>query len=84
MGRGGELVYFHIIRVYEGMDNFGRFKILNKAFLFFFFIFIWKGGGVRKFNIYGESGFCGYFLGAHFYAFTGVFLSPRHRAGIHL
>ena len=41
------------------------------------------GGGVRKFNIYGGGRFCGYFFGAHVYAFTGVFLSSRYRTGIH-
>ena len=51
-----------------------------------FFFFFWGGGGGgggRKFNIYGGSGFCGYFFLAHFYAFTGVFLSSRYRMGIH-
>ena len=30
---------------------------------FFFFLGGGQGGGVRKFDIYGGGGFCGYFFG---------------------
>ena len=88
-GGEGVLYYFHIIRVYEGMDTFGRFKIEFNfciwfiILIYFFIIFIiiikffffWGGGGgVIKFNFYGEGRFCGYFFWGSFLCIYRGFL----------
>ena len=41
------------------------------------------GGGSEKLIFMKKADFVDTFLGARFYAFTGVFLSSRYRTGIH-
>ena len=46
-------------------------------------IFFLGGGGAENLIFMEEADFVDTFFLAHFYAFTGVFLSSRYRTGIH-
>ena len=70
-GGGGGILIFHIIRVYISSFLFFYYCSYN----FFFFL---GGGGAENLIFMEKVDFV-----AHFYAFTGVFLSSRYRTGIH-